>query len=391
MKVVYLGIACFFLLSSPSAVFGEVSNPGFETGDTSGWNTQTNGNAIAITVVSGETTTSAGTINPSLTNDFYAFTSQSGPGSSFLWQTFTVQEGTNRIFFDIAINNAAPDFFVPDPLSLSFVGEPNQQARFDILVPGANVDTVDPNDIIVTGFQTQPGDPLIQDWVRYDIDVTGALAPFVGETVTLRFVQVDNQFFFNMAIDNLSVGSEPPPGVGPEPEPMTSCAINGSQDASVDIPYQESVTIEFDFVPADSQGCYFVGINQGNLNWVPDACGDPLDFLGGNGVVAEPANGGLLVTFPWGVLGTGPDDQTRHVVTAYDGGPLPPPVPDAAEVLCGLTLTNLPEPTDPTPPPPPVDPEDPPTAIPTLSHLGLILLAGLFAILAWSGMRRRGF
>lgn len=186
-----------------------------------------------------------------------------------------------------------------------------------------------------------------------------------------------------------------PGGIGigtPEDDPvipMTSCTVNGSQNAFVDIPYQGSATIAFDYGPAESEGCYFVGVNEGDLNWVPDACGDPLDFLGGNGVVAVPSNGGLLVTFPWGVLGTGPSDQTSHVVTAYDGGSLPPPVPEAAEVLCRLTLTNLPEPTEPTPPPPPVDPEDPPTAIPTLSHFGLIVLAGLFAILAWSGMRRR--
>lgn len=209
------GLLLSAALCLPATSFAQVNNPGFETGDLSGWTVQTNGAALAITVASGTTTTSAGTINPSLTNDFYAYTSQTGPGNSFLVQDFTVQAGTNRIFFDVAINNNGGAYFTPDPLSLSFTGPPNQQARFDILVPGAAIDTVNPADIIVTGYQTQPGDPLVQDWQRFDIDVTSELAPYEGQTVTLRFVQVDNQGFFNMAIDNLSVGAAPPVPTGP--------------------------------------------------------------------------------------------------------------------------------------------------------------------------------
>lgn len=206
-----------FLLAAflPFGALAQISNPGFETGDASGWTTQVNNSALPITVASGQSTTSAGTINPSISGDFYAYTSQTGPGSSYLTQDFVVQAGTNIIFFDIAINNSVNDYFVPDPLSLDFSGPPNQQARFDILAPGSAIDTVDPADIIATGFQTQPGDPLVQDWERYEVDVTAELAPFVGDTLTLRFVQVDNQGFFNMAIDNLSVGSTPPPGAQP--------------------------------------------------------------------------------------------------------------------------------------------------------------------------------
>jgi len=220
MKTTSMRLALFLAAAFPMMATAEIENPGFETGDTTGWTVETNGAALSISVVSGETQTDAGTINPSLTEDFYAFTSQTGPGNSFLVQTFEVQPGTNRIFFDIAINNAGGDFFVPDPLSLDFDGEPNQQARFDILAPGAAIDTVDPDDIIAVGYQSQPGDPLSQDWERFDVDVTDELAPFEGETVTLRFVQVDNQGFFNLAIDNLSVGAQPPPGVGPVEPPL---------------------------------------------------------------------------------------------------------------------------------------------------------------------------
>jgi len=195
-----------------------LTNGNFETGDLTGWNVATNGSANSIQVTSGETTTDAGTIPASLSGDFFVFTSQGGAGSSFLTQTFTVQPGQNRIFFDIAILNAAADFFVPDPISFDFAGPPNQQARFDILVPGASFDTENPADIIVTGFQTEPGDPLTLPWTSFDIDVTAELAPYVGQDVIFRFVQVDNQFFFNLAIDNVNVGITANPD---EPSPAT--------------------------------------------------------------------------------------------------------------------------------------------------------------------------
>ncbi|MEQ8515355.1 MAG: hypothetical protein RIC38_07105, partial [Chromatocurvus sp.] len=206
------------LCALSTGAYAQITNPGFESGDLSGWNAVVSGQADPIAVTSGETVTSAGTISPSLSDNFYAFTSQGGPGSSFLTQDFTVQAGTNRIFFDIAINNDGGSFVTPDPISFDFSGSSNQQARFDILAPGASFDTEDPADIIATGFQTQPGDPLSSDWERFDIDVSAELAPFVGQTVTLRFVQVDNQGFFNLAIDNLSVGNAPPPDAGGEAE-----------------------------------------------------------------------------------------------------------------------------------------------------------------------------
>jgi len=194
------------LATIAQSALADLVNGDFETGDLSGWTATNNGSAATIQVTSGDTTTDAGTIPGSLTGDYFVFTSQSGPGSSFLSQPFTVQAGTNKIFFDIAIINAAGDYYVPDPMSFDYTGPPNQQARFDILVPGAALDTVNPADIIVTGYQTQPGDPLTQDWASYEVDATTELAPYVGQNVIFRFVQVDNQLFFNLAIDNVNVG-----------------------------------------------------------------------------------------------------------------------------------------------------------------------------------------
>ncbi|MEZ5501816.1 MAG: IPTL-CTERM sorting domain-containing protein [Halioglobus sp.] len=214
-------LACLFtLLAFPAAA--DLVNGNFETGNLTGWTTTVNGSANSVQVTSGATVTDAGTIQPSPTGDYFVFTSQSGPGSSFLTQDFVVQPGTNKIFFDLSIINAATDFYVPSPLSFDFNGAANQQARFDILVPGAAIDTVNPADIIVTGYQTQPGDPLTQNWASYEVDATAALAAYEGQTVTFRFVQVDNQSYFNLAIDNVNVGLAPPGGATPTQVPTLS-------------------------------------------------------------------------------------------------------------------------------------------------------------------------
>ena len=194
------------LTTVAQSAMADLVNGDFETGDLTGWTATNNGSAATIQVTSGDTSTGAGTISGSLTGDYYVFTSQSGPGSSFLSQPFTVQAGTKKIFFDIAIINAGGAYFLPDPMSFVYAGDPNQQARFDILIPGAALDTVDPADIIVTAYQTQPGDPLNQDWASYEVDATTELAPYIGQPVIFRFVQVDNQGFFNLAIDNVNVG-----------------------------------------------------------------------------------------------------------------------------------------------------------------------------------------
>ena len=208
----------FALVLSSSGSYAQLINADFETGDLTGWQTLVEGSAIPVSIESGTVTTEAGTINPSPDGSYMVFTSQSGPGRSFLWQEFTprIWQVTDpnpnafNIYFDIAINNGATAYYTPDPMSLDYTGDPNQQARIDILKPGASITTVDPNDIIVELFQTQPGDPLTQDWQRVTKDVTSEMAAYVDQTLTLRLVQVDNQLFFNLALDNVSVGNRAP-------------------------------------------------------------------------------------------------------------------------------------------------------------------------------------
>lgn len=188
------------LISSANA---DIVNGNFENGLT-GWTRSVFGSAIPITTASGITDTDAGRINPSLTSDQYIYTSQTGQGLSILSQPFMVKSGTNKLFFDFAINNAAGDFHTPD--SFNYSGAANQQARFDILKPGSDPTVYNASDVIVTGFKTESGDPFSSDWTTSEIDLTADLVSYVGQEVILRFWQEDNLGYFNLALDNINVG-----------------------------------------------------------------------------------------------------------------------------------------------------------------------------------------
>ncbi len=197
-KTISLIIPGLFTGLSAIHAHAGIVNGTFENG-TTGWTLTTAGGANPIGV-----STSYGQLGASLTNDHYAYTSQSGPGYSILSQAFTTQTGTIKLFFDVAIKNNSAGFYNPD--TLNYAGAPNQQARFDILKPGASVTSIDPNDIIVTAYKTETGQPTTQAWSTKTIDLTSVLSSYVGQDVILRFWQVDNQGIFNLALDNINVG-----------------------------------------------------------------------------------------------------------------------------------------------------------------------------------------
>ncbi len=212
LTITRFGLCCVAALIGQAA-YANIVNGGFEEG-LDGWAVETRGMALAVEPVEGPVSVNSGELIPaSPSNDHFVFSSQTGPGATFLSQAFTVEEGTNKIFFDLYVRNFASGYVTLD--SFDFTGGNNQQARVDIMRLGAAIDSLDPADIVATGFQIQPGDPLIQPWQTFEVDVTEQLAPYVGEEVVFRFAQVDNMNFFNFAIDNVNVGASQIPGPQP--------------------------------------------------------------------------------------------------------------------------------------------------------------------------------
>jgi hypothetical protein len=146
-----------------------------------------------------------------------AMTDSNGPGSHVLYEDFVVPaiiSGDWLLDFDLFIGNRAGVFATP--ASLDFTVVPNQQARVDIMTTSANVFSVAPADILLNAFHTSVGDPPVSGYTTHTVDVTSLLQAHEGQTVRLRFAEVDNVLFFQMGVDRVSVAS-----VASVPEPAT--------------------------------------------------------------------------------------------------------------------------------------------------------------------------
>ena len=159
---------------------------------------------------------------------FAAMTDQGGPGSHVLYQDFVVPVGVSSASLDFQyfINNTAGAFFTPNSLD-AFGGFANQQARVDIITTSANVFSVAAGDVLLNLFQTQVGDPLNQAYTLLSTDLTAFLQARAGQTLRLRFAEVDNQLFFNLGIDAVLLDVET------VPEPATLLLVGSGALAFV--------------------------------------------------------------------------------------------------------------------------------------------------------------
>jgi hypothetical protein len=203
-----LGIAALAcLLSAP--VRALIVNGGFESGFT-GWTVANQpGSEGTFSLQSGTLSPVLGLSVPAPPGGLVAaMTDAAGPGSHVLYQDFLVPAGvsTTTLAFSLFINNTATAFYAPATLDF---GTPtlNQQARVDLMPAAANPFSVAPGDILQNLFQTNPGDPLVSGYTAYQFDVTGLLQAQQGNTLRLRFAQVDNVQIFNLGVDNVAFGT----------------------------------------------------------------------------------------------------------------------------------------------------------------------------------------
>jgi hypothetical protein len=145
-----------------------------------------------------------------------AMTDAGGPGSHLLYQDFVVPtvSTTATLSFQLYVRSEA-DFVAP--AHLDFAGtDLNQQVRVDLVSA-----TGDPfiAGVLLNLFNTQPGDPLESGYSLHQFDVTGLLQAHAGETLRLRFAEVDNVFIQNLGVDAVSLV------ITPVPEPQTAVLI----------------------------------------------------------------------------------------------------------------------------------------------------------------------
>jgi hypothetical protein len=142
-----------------------------------------------------------------------AMSDAAGPGSHLLYQDFVVPtvSTTATLSFQLYVRSEA-DFVTPG--HLDFAGtDLNQQVRVDLL--SASGDPFSTS-VLLNLFQTQPGDPLESGYSLHQFDVTSLLQAHAGETLRLRFAEVDNVFIQNLGVDAVSLV------ITPVPEPQTA-------------------------------------------------------------------------------------------------------------------------------------------------------------------------
>lgn len=146
---------------------------------------------------------------------FAAMTDTGGAGSHVLYQDFVVPVGVGGqadLSFQVFVNNQAGDFFAP--ATLDYTAAINQQARVDLLTAASDPFSVAGGDVLLNLYQTKPADLLTSGYTLVNADVSSLFLAHAGETLRLRFAEVDNQNALNFGVDavRLRVSAAPEPG-----------------------------------------------------------------------------------------------------------------------------------------------------------------------------------
>ena len=226
LRVVALAVALGVCLAPAVARAATVVNGGFETGDFTGWHEQDQaGSAGSWQVYSGTSSPLNGfTIPAPPQGMFAAITDQTNPASNILYQDVALEAGAKHtLSLYVYYTSQAP---IANPPTLDYTTSfPNQQFRIDVMKPSAPLTSVNPSDILLTVFATKTGDPESLSPTLIKVDLT----PFAGQTVRLRFAQVDNQFFSNAGFDDVTIASTPAATTAPASGlTVGSATLNGT-------------------------------------------------------------------------------------------------------------------------------------------------------------------
>ena len=190
-----------------------ITNGGFETG-LNAWNrVDQQGSDGSFNTQSGTSSPVNGfTVSAPIEGSRAAMTDSTGPGSHVLYQDFVVPTnvGSMSLRFALFVNNAATTFSTPATLDFATPAL-NQQARVDIMSAGADAFSTSAADVFQNVFQTTVGSPPLSGYTTFNIDVSALLAAHSGQTLRLRFAEVDNVNSFNLGVDAVSLNTVPAP------------------------------------------------------------------------------------------------------------------------------------------------------------------------------------
>lgn len=137
---------------------------------------------------------------------FAAMTDQTFPMSSVLYQDVAIPAGGATLSFDMFYKSAVP---LSDPGTLDNInlGSGIQGFRIDLMNPSAA--TFDTGSGVVANiYITKAGDPVTNSGYRRIFYQVGS--QFGGQTLRIRFAEIDDDSFLNLGIDNVTLG---PPAI----------------------------------------------------------------------------------------------------------------------------------------------------------------------------------
>lgn len=254
--VAVAALICAALLAPGWAAAANVDNGDFETGTLQGWNVHRateagnwfayKGSDEPIRRPGGE----AFKVQPPPQGLYAAVSDQLSPETLVLSQDVALAPGREHRLGLLVYYDSHKALAVPSPDTLSVdpevLGEQaNQQYRIDVMRPTAAIESIDPADVLLTVFRTQPGDPKVMGPTR----LTANLSSFAGQTVKLRIAVVAQKEVLTGGVDTVAVESAPPgqlPPLKPGPSKLgfgkaKANPKNGSAILPVRVPGRGSV------------------------------------------------------------------------------------------------------------------------------------------------------
>jgi hypothetical protein len=213
-RVLGLAVLCCACLARPAPAVELITNGNFETGalgpwvvsdlatGTGSWFIDDNLNLTTPISASATVGPAAGT--------FYAVSDQPGLGTHSLTQTFVVAGPAQSVTlsFDMFVNDWSSTGPIVDPIGLDHRGPANQHGRVDILTAAAPPFDTGAG-VLANYYLGADAGPDPHVYTPYSFDITSVVG--AGGTFQLRFAETDNQLFFNMGVDNVSIQSTPVP------------------------------------------------------------------------------------------------------------------------------------------------------------------------------------
>ena len=210
--------ALVLALATPAAAAPLILNGSFESGFTSWTRANQLGSEGTFALQSGTLSPVNGIPVPAPTGGTVAaMTDAEGPGTHVLYQDFVIPVGTvsGTLSFDVFVGNRAGAFSTPNTLDFSTPAL-NQQARVDILRTSADPFSVAAADVLANVFVTSLGSPLVTGYNPITTNLSALLAANAGQTLRLRFAEVDNVNLFQFGVDRVSLDAS-----NTVPEPAT--------------------------------------------------------------------------------------------------------------------------------------------------------------------------